>query len=139
LLLAGAGSCQGCRRHSRFSSRGDAASVVVVAPRTDDLNAPLGAETEPNNTVATAQALAFTGDPLAAGVSGQLPVPAAGKPADVDVFKIVIPGLALDAGETGAPGDALAARRLIVDVRPEEGLAPVLQLLDAAARPVVTT
>jgi hypothetical protein len=32
-----------------------------------------------------------------------------------------------------------AARRLMVEVQPEEGLAPVLQLLDAAGRPVVTT
>src|SRR6185436_9005509 len=72
------------------------------------------------------------------GVAGTLP--GAGKGADVDVFKIVIPGLGLDAGaEASAPADALAARRLIVDLRPDEGLAPVLQLLDAAARPVVTT
>src|SRR5207247_10769060 len=114
LLLAGTGACQGCRHRSRFSSRGDAASVVVVAPKSaDDLNAPLAAESEPNNSVATAQALPFVGYPPAPGVAGQLP--GAGKGADVDVFKIVIPGLALDAGETGAPADALAARRLIVE------------------------
>jgi hypothetical protein len=82
--------------------------------------------------------LAFGGDPLGAGVAGTLP--GTGRAADVDIFKIVIPGLGLDAGaETGGPADALAARRLIVELRPDPGLAPVLQLLDAAARPVVTT
>jgi hypothetical protein len=137
LLAAAAGACQGCRR-SRFPSRGDAASVVVVAPRNaDELNAPLGDEGEPNNTVAAARLLPFGGDPLVAGVAGSLP--GTGKTADVDVFKVVIPGLGLDGGETNAPADALAARRLIVDVRPDEGLSLVLQLLDAAARPVVTT
>jgi hypothetical protein len=137
LLLAASTSCQGCRR-SRHFSRGDAASVVVMAPRSgDDLGGPLADEGEPNNTVATAHALAFAGDPLVAGASGNLT--STGKTADVDVFKIVIPGLGLDGGETNPPSDALAARRLIVELQPDEALAPVLQLLDAAARPVVTS
>jgi hypothetical protein len=137
LLLAVAPSCQGCRR-SRFPSRGDAASVVVLAPRApEDVGGPLGDEGEPNNTVATAHPLPFGGDPLVAGAAGSLT--GAGKTADVDVFKIVIPGLGLDGGETNPPADTLAARRLIVELQPEEGLSPVLQLLDAAARPVVTT
>jgi hypothetical protein len=137
LLLATTGACQGCHR-ARFGSRGDAASVVVVAPRNaDDLGAPLPDEGEPNNTVAAAHTLAFVGDPLVAGAAGTLA--ASGKTVDVDVFRIVIPGLGMDGGETNPPADAVAARRLIVDLRPEEGLATVLQLLDAAARPVVTT
>jgi hypothetical protein len=135
LLFAATASCQGCRRPRHFS-RGDAASVVVLAPH-DELGAPLADEGEPNNTVPTAHPLPFTGDPLVAGVAGTLA--GTGKSADTDVFKIVIPGLGLDGGETNPPADALAARRLIVELQPEEGLAPVLQLLDAAARPVVTT
>jgi hypothetical protein len=137
LLLAATPSCQGCRR-SHFPSRGDAASVVVLTPRgADDIGGQLGDEGEPNNTVAAAHPLPFAGDPLVAGAAGSLA--GTGKAADVDVFKIVIPGLGLDGGETNPPADTLAARRLIVDLQPEEGLAPVLQLLDAAARPVVTT
>jgi hypothetical protein len=145
LALAGlatavaAGGCGGCRRQ-RFPSRGDAASVVVLAPRAaDDPGGPLADEGEPNNTVATARLLAFGGDPLVAGVAGTLP--GGGKAADVDLFKVVVPGLGLDAGagDTAAPGDALSARRLVVEVKPEEGIAPVLQLLDAAGRPVITS
>lgn len=137
-LLAAVLAAGGCRRRTHFSSRGDASAVVVVAQKGSDDLGTLPAEVEPNNTVAGAQVLAFGGDPLAAGVAGTLP--GTGKGADADVFKIVIPGLGLDAGaETAAPADALAARRLIVDLRPDDGLAPVLQLLDAAARPVVTT
>src|SRR6185436_4602625 len=119
LLAAGAGACQGCRQRTRFS-RGDAASVVVVAQKTaDDLNTPLGEETEPNNTVNMAQLLPFGGDPLVAGVAGALP--GVGKGADTDVFKIVVPGLGMDGGGSDAGADALTARRLIVDLRPDEG------------------
>jgi hypothetical protein len=132
-LSLGAGGCEGCRKRTRFSSRGDAAAVVVVAQRgADDLGA-LPEEVEPNNTVAAAQLLPFTGDPLVAGVSGA--VAAAGKTADADVFKLVIPGLGLDAGsEASAP--TLAARRLAVELRPDADLSPVIQLLDAAGKQV---
>jgi hypothetical protein len=137
VLAAGAGACQ-CRPRARFSSRGDAASVVVVAQKNaDDLNAPLSDEVEPNDSAAKAQQLAFAGDPLVAGVSGTLP--GVGKAADTDVFRIVIPGLGLDGGGADAGTDALTARRLIVDLRPDEGVSPILQLLDAASRPVVTS
>jgi hypothetical protein len=129
-----AGGCDGCRQRTRFSPRGDAVAVVVVPQRgADDLGA-LPEEVEPNNTVATAQVLAFAGDPLVAGVSGGLS--GTGKTADVDVFKLVIPGLGLDAGaEASAP--TLAARRLLVELRPDPDLSPVIQLLDAAGKQVV--
>jgi hypothetical protein len=134
LVLAAAtalGSCDGCRR-TKLRPRGDGAAVVVVDPvAASGGQAP---EREPNNTVAAAQPLALAGDPLVAGVAGTLP--GTGKNADSDVFKVAIPG-----GADAAPpdGGALGARRLMVEVRPDPDLALVLQLLDAAGRPVVTT
>jgi hypothetical protein len=124
-------SCDGCRR-TKLRPRGDGAAVVVVDPMTGA--AGQAPEREPNNSVAAAQTLSLAGDPLVAGVAGTLT--GTGKSADSDVFKVVIPG-----GTDAAPPDAgaLGARRLIIDVRPDPDLALVLQLLDAAGRPVVTT
>jgi hypothetical protein len=128
LCLGGAG----CRR-SRLRVRGDGAAVVVVDPAAVGAAAPY-VEREPNQTVATAQPLTLSGDPLTAAVSGALP--GTGKTADVDVFKLVIPG----GSDAAAPdAGALGARRLLIEVHPDPELAVVLQLLDAAGRPVITT
>jgi hypothetical protein len=120
----------GCRR-SRLGPRGDGAAVVVVDPAAAGQGIT---EREPNNTVATAQPLVLAGDPLAAGVTAT--VPGTGKAADVDVFKLLVPG-----GTDAALPDAgaLGARRLLVEVRPDPDLALTLAWLDAAGRPVVTT
>jgi hypothetical protein len=131
LLALTAVGISGCRR-SRLRPGGDGAAVVVLeqggAPA-----AQLG-EHEPNNTVATAQPLSLTGDPLAVSLDGTLP--GTGKSADVDVFRLTVPG----GTDAAAPdGAALGARRLIVEVHPAAESAVVLQLLDAAGRPVLTT
>jgi hypothetical protein len=137
LLIAPLVVPAGCRRTRLHSSAGE--NPVVVMGRPGDGGPPSG-EHEPNNTVATAQALTMSGDPLSATVLGLLG--GSGKTADADVFKLVIPGLGVDASavpDGGRPSEALAARRLVVEVHPEEEVAPVLQLLDAAGRPVLAT
>jgi hypothetical protein len=137
----------GCRR-ARIRGRPDGAVVVVAARPVDDSSIPLADEVEPNNTLAAAQTLVFTDDPRTAGVSGTLPLGAAGSPADTDIFKIVVPAAPLavpdggladarvpapsPSGDAGAPPD----RRLIVDLRPQEDLAVALQVLDAAGRKI---
>jgi hypothetical protein len=90
------------------------------------------AEREPNNTLAEAQEVKWVGTPPAAAITGRIERADAGKPVDVDVFKIVVPGEAtaasLDAGQ--GPDWRLHARRLSVVVNPEAGLALALELLD---------
>jgi hypothetical protein len=125
-----AATAAGCHR-SRLGPRGDGAAVVVVDPA---VAAQGVAEREPNNTVVTAQPLVLAGDPLVAGVTAA--VPGAGKAADVDVFRLVVPG----GTDAALPdGGALGARRLLVEVKPDPDLALIIALLDAAGRPVVTT
>jgi hypothetical protein len=130
-LLAAALPGAGCKRN-RLRPRGDGAAVVVIERGAGQ--GGVAPEREPNNTVAGAQSLPLTGDPLVAELAGTLP--GSGKNADLDVFKLVIPG-----GTDAAPPDgaALGARRLMVEVRSDPDLAVVLQLLDAAGRPVLTT
>jgi hypothetical protein len=87
-----------------------------------------------------AQELAWAGTPPASAVKGSIDRTDAGKAVDVDVFKFVVPGqrvtVCSDAGQTA---DRLAAaKRLSVVVDPEAGLAPAVDLLDEALRPVKT-
>src|SRR4051812_42691088 len=114
LLILVALAPAACRR-SRLRAHVDGAAVVVVDP---SALGQAASEREPNNTVATAQPLVLAGGPLVAGVTGSLP--GVGKNADLDAFKLVIPG-----GTDAAPPDAaaLGARRLLVEVKPDPELA----------------
>jgi hypothetical protein len=98
------------------------------------------AEREPNNTLAEAQAVAWAGTPPAAAITGRIEGVDDGKSADIDVFKVVVPGqpmaVSLDAGQ--AADWRLHAKRLSVVVNPEAGLALALELLDEAAQVVKT-
>ena len=126
-----------CRRAPHFV-RGDAAAVVVVQRTRDAGGAPASAEREPNNTLAEAQAVAWVGTPPAAAITGGIEGAVDGKSADIDVFKVVVPGqpvaASLDAGQ--AADWRLHAKRLSVVVNPEAGLALSLELLDETARVV---
>lgn len=128
-----------CRRAPHFV-RGDAAAVVVVPRPRDAGGAPPVAEREPNNTQAQAQELTWVGTPSAVTINGRIDRPEAGKAADIDVFKLVVPGervaAFLDAGQ--AADWRLHAKRLSVVINPEVGLAVALELLDETARVVKT-
>ena len=128
-----------CRRAPHFV-RGDAAAVVVVQRTSDAGVAPALAEREPNNTLAEAQEVIWVGTPPAAAITGRIQGLDAGKSADIDVFKVVVPGqpmaASLDAGQ--AADWRLHAKRLSVVVNPEAGLALALELLDETARVVKT-
>ena len=120
-----------CRRAPHLA-RSDAAAVVVVQrPKNAGGVAPV-AEREPNNTPAEAQELVWAGEPPAAAVRGSIDRRDDGKPADVDFFKLVVPGqrsaVFSDAGQ--ATERFVAAKRLSVVLSPEEGLGLGLELLD---------
>ena len=137
LFLLAALAGLSCRRAPHFA-RGDAAAVMVVQRTRDAGGAPPLAEREPNNTLAEAQAVAWVGIPPAAAITGRIEGVDDGKSADVDVFKVVVPGqpmaASLDAGQ--AADWRLHAKRLSVVVNPEAGLALALELLDETARVV---
>jgi hypothetical protein len=128
-----------CRRAPHFV-RGDAAAVVVVQRPRDAGGPPPAAEREPNNTPAQAQELAWAGTPAAAAVKGNIDRTDAGKAADVDFFKFVVPGQRMAvASDAGQAGDRLvAAKRLSVVINPEAGLALAVDLLDETLRLVKT-
>jgi hypothetical protein len=112
-----------CRRTGKLVRTGDAAPVVVVAPESQDpTDLALPPEQEPNDTVPTAQLLAFGGEPPAAGALAT--VTGSGKKRDVDLFRIVVPGPA--AATDAAPTPV----RMSIEVRPAAGLALALQFLD---------
>ncbi len=137
LLAALAGPS--CRRTPHFV-RGDAAAVVVVQRPRDAGSAALVAEREPNDTQAQAQELTWVGTPPAVAVAGKIDRTEAGKAADVDVFKFVVPGqrmaASLDAGQAGDYRQY--AKRLSVVINPEAGLALALDFLDEGLRLVKT-
>ena len=124
-----------CRRQ-RFPSRGDAAAVVVVAPRKDAAGPPKLAEQEPNDSPEQAQVLTINPDWPLVGLEGSLAVPGEGKGKDVDVFKLVVPGSretpAAPTPDSGRePEDPRGrARRLILEVAIEGGSGVLVQLLD---------
>ncbi len=124
-----------CRRAPHFA-RGDAAAVVVMPRPRDAGGTPSVTEREPNNTAAEAQELTWVGAPPAAVVKGSIDRTAAGKVADVDFFKLVVPGQRMtksaDAGQ--APDPLSHARRLSVLLDPEAGLALALDFLDEGLR-----
>lgn len=137
-LLAGLAGTS-CRRAPHFV-RGDAAAVVVVQRTRDAGGPPLVAEHEPNDTPAAAQELVWAGTPPAAAIRGTIERSSAGRAADIDLFKVVIPGQRLVvASDAGRAADLFAAaRRVSVVVNPEAGLALAVDLLDETTRVVKT-
>jgi hypothetical protein len=141
VALLGVGSC----RRSHFPSRGDAAAVVVVVPRSDAAGPPKVAEHEPNDSPEQAQLLDINPDWPVRIVEGELSAAADGKSKDVDVFKLLVPGPRQDlAALAGAPDSAhvddlrLLARRLSVEVASGGGAALALQLLDDGLKSLET-
>jgi hypothetical protein len=141
MALQGEGAC----RRSRFPSRGDAAAVVVIVPRSDAAGPPKVAEQEPNDSPEQAQLLDINPDWPVRMVEGELSVPGEGKGKDVDVFKLLVPGPRQDlAAQAGAPDSAhgdetrMSARRLAIEISSGGGAALSLQLLDDGLRSIVT-
>ncbi|MBN2573802.1 MAG: hypothetical protein JXP73_04490 [Deltaproteobacteria bacterium] len=133
-------SCK-CRRSLR---RGDAAAVIVVAPRRDAAPPPKVPEQEPNESHEQAQALALGAEASAVHVEASLEPGEDGKVRDVDLFKLVVPGERQVAAKDASSVDAgavsedprLVARRLWVEIAPQGGAGLGLQLQDEAGRPL---
>jgi hypothetical protein len=125
-----------CHRSS-LPPRPDGAAVVL-SPEVLDDGLEAVPETEPNDTVATAQRLMLSmGTPAA--VIGSLAKAAGGK-RDVDLFRVDLP--ATDAGAVGPKPDGAVApppRSLLrADLKPEGGWAATLDALDAAGHLLVS-
>jgi hypothetical protein len=136
LVLALIFSAGACRRHP-FPSRGDAAAVVVVAPRTDAAGPPKVMEQEPNDSPEQAQLLAINADWPVVSVVGTLSGTGAGAGKDVDVFKLMVPGgrlgpdkLAPSPDSSPSDDSRSLARRLTLEIAAEAGMGLSLQLLD---------
>jgi len=142
LALVAAGSCR--RKH--FPPRGDAAAVVVVVPHKDAAGPPQVAEREPNDDPQQAQVLDIGADRPVSSIEGSLSAPGKGKGKDVDVFKILVPGVrqdptkvvpALDAGAQPYDPRALA-RRMTLEIASLAGDGLSVQLIDEALKSVET-
>jgi hypothetical protein len=143
LVLAAA--LLGCHRNA-LPPRPDGAAVVVAAPVLDG-EVALGPETEPNDTIATAQRLDLATGTVR-GVSARLHE-GQGKARDTDVYRIDI--VAPDGGTPAPPPPAAAAdgapvapsaptvvrRSLRIDLRPEPLLAVSLDALDDSGQTLV--
>src|SRR5512145_687840 len=79
LILATVLCVPACRSNRRFPSRGDAAAVVIVAPRRDAAALPRVQEQEPNDSPDQAQPLTMEGDFSIVGVEGAVSGPGEGK------------------------------------------------------------
>jgi hypothetical protein len=145
VALALSPGCSSCRRGGGLPPRPDGAAVVVTADATvPGGDVPLAPETEPNDSLATAQKLAVTAT-APAGVSATLHE-AQGKARDTDLYRIDVPPAEPGAAPPPAPaadGSAPPAgplRRLLrVDVRPEPTLALGLEALDDQGQPLAAT
>jgi hypothetical protein len=136
LVLVGITSFVACRRVS-FSSRGDSAAVVVVAPRTDAAGPPRVMEQEPNDSPEQAQLLAINADWPVVSVVGALSGTGAGAGKDVDVFKLLVPGGRSSGAKPAPSPDSSSAedpralaRRLTLEIAAEGGMGLSVQLLD---------
>jgi hypothetical protein len=139
LVLGGAA----CHRSS-LPPRPDGAAVVVTAdaPAAPG-DVPLGAETEPNDTLATAQRLNL-GPGSVVGVSASLHE-GQGKTRDTDLYRIDVPPV--EPGATpappvradGGPSPGPVRRLLRIDARPDATLALALDALDDQGQPLAAT
>ena len=136
LFLLGVLACIGSCKHKHFPSRGDAAAVVVVAPRNDAAGPPKVAEQEPNDNPEQAQLLSLNPDWPVLTVEGLLPNPGEAKGKDVDVFKLLVPGNLQDSSAQTPPDSGLSedprlsAKRLSIEISASGSAALSLQLLD---------
>jgi hypothetical protein len=123
-----------CHRSS-MPPRPDGAAVVV-SPEVLDDGLQAVAETEPNDTLSTAQRLMLSMAAPAA-VAGSL-AKAAGAKRDVDLFRVDLP--ATDAGAPNADGAVAPPPRSLLraDLKPEAGWAATLDALDAAGHLLVS-
>ncbi len=140
ILLAGAGGWPACHR-SVLPPRPDGAAVVLSPEILDD-GLAAEPETEPNDTISTAQRLTPSATTPVA-VAGRLEKTAPGARRDIDCFRIDLPDADGGPAASGPPPDGAAARPaprtlLRADVRPEAGLAVILDALDAAGRVLVS-
>lgn len=128
--LAGGAAC----RRQRLAGHRDGAAVIVVAATPGPDAGPVVSEREPNDTLAAAQLLVLSGDPLSVAVTGSLT--GAGKRRDADLFKLVVPPSGLGATDADPraisvdAGPPIPSRRLVVTLEPDGLLSPLLQLLD---------
>lgn len=142
LLLGPTFQGSACRRPKL--ARSDAASVVVVAPGRDAAQTRRTPEREPNDSPEQAQQLILDADWPVIDVEGTLSSasdPTGGK--DVDVFKLQIPGTARgpEQGHDGAsPAEdpRRTARRLNLELGPDQGASLALQVLDDQLRVLET-
>lgn len=128
LSLAVTPACT-CRRTPRFA-RGDAAAVVLVQRTQDAGGVAANPEIEPNDSPTAPQELKWTGAPPAVSVAGRLDRAEAGKPGDVDVFRVTIPGTRSPQRPDATLATAQESKRLAIEVTAEPGLALSLDLLD---------
>jgi hypothetical protein len=112
--------------------------VVVSTPAPpSEADVPFAVETEPDDTLASAQRLDLA-TAAARGISGSIHEPH-GKTRDTDLFRIDVPapdgGLPLAGADGGPP---VVVRRLLrIDLRPEPLLAAGLDALDDRGQPLV--
>jgi hypothetical protein len=148
LALVAAALGAGCKK-TALPPRPDGAAVVIApdAPSAEG-DVPLGAEAEPNDTLATAQKLGVGAAP-AVGVKaalheGQNKI---AKARDTDLYRLDIPqpdGSAapppVATGDGAAPVVPPQLRRVLrVDVKPDLGLALSLEALDDQGQPLAAT
>jgi hypothetical protein len=152
LALAGAvaatfGLVGGCKRNA-LPPRPDGAAVVVTAdaPAMPG-DVPLGAEAEPNDTLATAQRLNLGAVP-AVGVSASLHE-GQGKARDTDLYRFDVPPEtpaatpavppAAPVRADGGPQPGPARRLLRIDARPDAQMALSVEMLDDQGQPLAAT
>jgi hypothetical protein len=117
-------------------------AAVVVSPEVFDDGLPAEPETEPNDTLATAQRMVLSSTTPAA-VTGSLDKGTPGGKRDVDTFRIDLPAPDGGAVPPAAPVDGGAARpppraSLRADLRPAAGTAVTLEALDGAGHVLVS-
>jgi hypothetical protein len=143
LGLAAVSSGGACRR-ARLP-RGDAAAVVVVAPRHDAPSARSLEEHEPNDSPDKAQLLVLNPEWPVMDLEGSLASQTTACDSDVDVFKLLIPGEGPTRDKAASPIDSalpadprLAARRLALELAPEGATSLSLQVLDDGLKALET-
>lgn len=134
ILALSAAPSAGCRSRSRLPPRPDGAAVVMAPEATGEVGVTMADEVEPNDLLATAQALSPTAE-QGAGVAGHLIAAPGVKAKDVDLFRVVVPPPAVVTADDD--GGAPARQRMSIEVRPEAGMAISVDALDDQGRVLV--